>query len=100
MVESLFPSVHARREGLLRLVVPPLVHEFDVRGIAARLREPALIGAIDALRVGETLSFVDDQDVLPLLRRTAERFGREVEFEFRENTAQRVVIEFSKCRAV
>lgn len=100
MAESLFPSQQARREKHLRLVVTPVLHDFDARGITQPLRGPALFGALGALRDGEALRYVDDQQVVPVLRQIAERFGREVDFEFREHTPERVVVEFTKCQMV
>lgn len=97
MAESLFPSQYARRERqYLRLVASHQVQDFDARGIAPRLRQPALAGALAALRDGESLRYVDDQQIVPLLRQVAERFGRDVGFEFREHTQERVVVEFTR----
>jgi len=39
----------------------------DARGVAKRFRHVAIFGALDALNPGETMSFVNDHDPLPLL---------------------------------
>ena len=43
-----------------------LCYPFDARGVAKRFRHAAIFGALDALNSGETMSFVNDHDPLPL----------------------------------
>ena len=41
---------------------PDSIYPFDARGIAKRFRHAAIFGALDALRAGETMRFVNDHD--------------------------------------
>ena len=58
---------------------PDSIYPFDARGIAKRFRHAAIFGALDALRAGETMRFVNDHDPLPLLDQLAQRYGAAVE---------------------
>jgi len=53
---------------------PDAIYSFDARGIAKRFRHAAIFGALDALRAGETMRFVNDHDPLPLLQQLQQRY--------------------------
>ena len=72
------------------------VHPFDARGIGKRFRHAAIFGALQALRPGEAMRFVNDHDPLPLLRQMDAHFGPRVEIEYRERAPEGVVIDFIK----
>src|SRR5450756_407873 len=46
-------------------------YPFDARGVAKRFRHAAIFGALDSLNPGETMSFCNDHDPLPLLTQLA-----------------------------
>lgn len=69
-------------------------HLFDVRGIARRLRHPAIFGALEALHPGETMRFVNDHDPLPLLDQLERHFGERLTVAYRQRDAHQVVIDF------
>lgn len=72
------------------------LHPFDARGIAKRFRHAAIFGALDALRAGETMRFVNDHDPIPLLNQLRERYGESVEIAYVEKSAEKTVIDFAK----
>jgi len=72
------------------------IYPFDARGIAKRFRHAAIFGALDALRTGETMRFVNDHDPLPLLEQLRARYGEGVTIEYRQRAAEGVVIDFVK----
>ncbi len=72
------------------------VYAFDARGVARRLRNPAVLAAIEALRPGETLRLTSDGDAERLLEEAGERYGRRVSFHYVERAAGAFVIDF--CR--
>ena len=79
------------------LAVQPLsiqVHPFDARGIGKRFRHAAIFGALQALRPGEGMRFVNDHDPLPLLAQLSERFGERVEILYRQREPGAIVIDF------
>lgn len=69
-------------------------HIFDARGVARRFRHSAIFGAIDVLRSGETMRFVNDHDPLPLIAQLRERLGECLTVTYRERGAEAVVIDF------
>ena len=75
---------------------PDSIYPFDARGIAKRFRHAAIFGALDALRAGETMRFVNDHDPLPLLDQLAQRYGEAVEIAYRQREAGNIVIDFIK----
>ena len=75
---------------------PDSIYPFDARGIAKRFRHAAIFGALDALRAGETMRFVNDHDPLPLLDQLAQRYGPAVEVAYRQREPGNIVIEFVK----
>lgn len=70
------------------------IHPFDARGIGKRFRHAAIFGALQALRPGEGMRFVNDHDPLPLLAQMRERFGDLVSIEYRQREPGVVVIDF------
>lgn len=75
---------------------PDQIYPFDARGIAKRFRHAAIFGALDALRGGETMRFVNDHDPLPLLEQLRARYGEGVAIEYRQRGLEGVVIDFVK----
>lgn len=73
---------------------PDRIYPFDARGIAKRFRHAAIFGALDALRAGETMRFVNDHDPLPLLDQLGVRYGDAVAIEYKQRGADGVVIDF------
>lgn len=73
---------------------PTAVHPFDARGIARRFRHAAIFGAIDALRPGEAMRFVNDHDPLPLLAQLQEHYGDSLAIAYRQREPGAVVIDF------
>ena len=78
----------------IQLDPEPNVHVFDARGIARRFRHSAIFGALGALRNGETMRFVNDHDPIPLLHQLNERFGENLNVEYRQRDQGGVVIDF------
>lgn len=77
-------------------VSPDSIYPFDARGIAKRFRHAAIFGALDALRAGETMRFVNDHDPLPLLDQLAQRYGAAVEIVYKQREPGNIVIDFVK----
>ncbi|MEK7737794.1 MAG: DUF2249 domain-containing protein [Pseudomonadota bacterium] len=81
---------------------PDAIYPFDARGIAKRFRHAAIFGALDALRAGETMRFVNDHDPLPLLDQLGQRYGEavpsgaQVEIAYRTREPGQIVIDFVK----
>ena len=75
---------------------PDQIYPFDARGIAKRFRHAAIFGALDALRTGETMRFVNDHDPLPLLDQLHTRYGETVSIDYRQRGPDGVVIDFLK----
>jgi uncharacterized protein (DUF2249 family) len=76
---------------------PEAIYPFDARGIAKRFRHAAIFGALDALKAGETMRFVNDHDPLPLLDQLQARYGDAVEIAYRRREPDGVMIDFIKC---
>ncbi|WP_329743382.1 DUF2249 domain-containing protein [Dyella sp. A6] len=70
------------------------IHVFDARGVARRFRHSAIFGAMDALRSGETMRFVNDHDPIPLIAQLRNRFGDNLTVTYRERGPETVVIDF------
>ncbi len=70
------------------------IYPFDARGIAKRFRHAAIFGALDALRPGDTMRFVNDHDPLPLLAQLQQRYGESVRIEYRQREPGAIVIDF------
>ena len=75
-------------------ISPDSIYPFDARGIAKRFRHAAIFGALDALRSGETMRFVNDHDPLPLLQQLEQRYGDGVEIAYRAREPGNIVIDF------
>jgi uncharacterized protein (DUF2249 family) len=75
---------------------PDQIYPFDARGIAKRFRHAAIFGALDALRPGETMRFVNDHDPLPLLDQLQTRYGEAVSIRYKQRGPDGVVIDFVK----
>ena len=73
---------------------PVAVHPFDARGIARRFRHAAIFGALDALRPGEAMRFVNDHDPLPLLAQLQQHYGETLAMAYRQREPGAVVIDF------
>lgn len=76
-------------------VTANMTHQFDARGIARRLRHPAIFGALSSLQPGEIMRFINDHDPLPLLGQLERHFGEHLLFEYRQKDTEMVVIDFS-----
>ena len=72
------------------------VFPLDARAISKRFRHAAIFGALDTLRPGETMRFVNDHDPLPLLQQLMARYGDQILIEYRERSAEQVVIDFRR----
>lgn len=75
---------------------PDSIYPFDARGVAKRFRHAAIFGALDALRAGETMRFVNDHDPLPLLEQLGQRYGASVAVTYRQRDPGQIVIDFVK----
>jgi len=75
-------------------ILPEQIYPFDVRGIAKRFRHAAIFGALDALNSGETMSFVNDHDPLPLLNQLEQRYGAKVSIQYLQREPGSIVIDF------
>lgn len=73
---------------------PDSVHPFDARGIAKRFRHAAIFGALDSLRPGETMRFVNDHDPLPLLGQLRERYAERLDIRYLQREPGAIVIDF------
>ena len=78
----------------LDLQTEPNTHLFDARGVARRFRHSAIFGAIDALRSGETMRFINDHDPIPLIAQLRDRLGENLTVTYRQRDAEAVVIDF------
>jgi uncharacterized protein (DUF2249 family) len=56
----------------------------------------AIFGALDALRAGETMRFVNDHDPLPLFDQLQARYGESVSIVYQQRGPDGVVIDFAK----
>jgi uncharacterized protein (DUF2249 family) len=75
---------------------PDAIYPFDARGVAKRFRHAAIFGALDSLRAGETMRFVNDHDPLPLLGQLEERYGNALSIEYRQREPGVIAIDFIK----
>lgn len=73
---------------------PDGIYDFDARGIAKRFRHAAIFGALDALRPGERMRFVNDHNPIPLLQQMAARYGERIEVHYLDQGAEGVTIDF------
>lgn len=75
------------------------LYPFDARGIAKRFRHAAIFGALDALRPGETMRFLNDHDPLPLLDQLRSHYGARVSIAYVQREPGEIVIDFGKHAA-
>ncbi|MBS1135429.1 MAG: hypothetical protein H6R02_2570 [Burkholderiaceae bacterium] len=75
-------------------ISPSAIYPFDARGVAKRFRHAAIFGALDALKPGETMRFVNDHDPLPLLDQIAARYGERIGVEYRQRDPGAIAIDF------
>lgn len=73
-----------------------LCYPFDARGVAKRFRHAAIFGALDSLNPGETMSFVNDHDPLPLLAQLTQRYGNGIEITYVTREAGKIAINFKR----
>lgn len=75
---------------------PDAIYPFDARGVAKRFRHAAIFGALDALKPGETMRFVNDHDPLPLIDQITTRYGATVTVHYRQREPGAIAIDFQK----
>lgn len=75
---------------------PDQIYPFDARGVAKRFRHAAIFGALDSLRPGETMQFINDHDPLPLLDQLRARYGETVSITYQKREPGEIVIAFAK----
>lgn len=73
----------------------PNVFQFDVRGVAKRLRHAAIFGALESMERGEVMRFINDHDPLPLLDQIARRYDGQVKHLYIQNGPDAVIIDFT-----
>lgn len=73
---------------------PQKFHLFDARGVACRFRHRANFSALDALRPGGCVRFINDHDPLPLLEQLRHRFGEKLGIEYRQRETGSITIDF------
>lgn len=69
---------------------------FDARGVAKRFRHAAIFGALDALNPGETMSFINDHDPLPLLAQLTNRYGESIAINYVSREPGQIAINFTR----
>jgi uncharacterized protein (DUF2249 family) len=87
----------------ISIPIQPIVHNhdradgiyaFDARGIAKRFRHAAIFGALDSLKPGERMRFVNDHNPIPLLQQMQARYGERVAINYLEQGEDGVMIDF------
>ena len=73
-----------------------LCYPFDARGVAKRFRHAAIFGALDALNSGETMSFVNDHDPLPLLAQLNQHYGESLSINYVSREPGQIAINFTR----
>jgi uncharacterized protein (DUF2249 family) len=73
-----------------------MCYPFDARGVAKRFRHAAIFGALDALNPGETMSFVNDHDPLPLLAQLTQRYGEGITIAYVAREPGQIAINFTR----
>ncbi|MEO8331405.1 MAG: DUF2249 domain-containing protein [Gallionella sp.] len=71
-------------------------YPFDARGVAKRFRHAAIFGALDSLNPGETMSFCNDHDPLPLLTQLTQRYGDTIAINYVAREPGQIVIDFTR----
>ena len=72
-------------------------YPFDARGVAKRFRHAAIFGALNALHPGETMSFLNDHDPLPLLAQLTEYFGDGIIINYVSREPGQIAINFTRA---
>lgn len=67
---------------------------FDARGVAKRFRHAAIFGAIETLREGEVMRFINDHEPLPLLQQISQRYREQVRVQYVDHNPEQVIIDF------
>ena len=75
------------------------IYPFDARGIGRRFRHAAIFGALDALRPGEAMRFVNDHDPIPLLAQLRQHYGEQLDIQYRQREVGAIVIDFTVVAA-
>jgi uncharacterized protein (DUF2249 family) len=75
----------------------PIVYRFDARGIAKRFRQAAIFAALDTLRHGETMRFVNEVDPTALLEQVVHRYGSAMLIRYLERAPDRVVVDLERA---
>ena len=73
-----------------------LCYPFDARGVAKRFRHAAIFGALDVLNPGETMSFVNDHDPLPLLAQLVQHYGESISINYVSREPGQIAINFTR----
>ena len=73
-----------------------LHYPFDARGVAKRFRHAAIFGALDSLNPGETMTFVNDHDPLPLLAQLQQRYGDSIDINYVAREPGNIAINFKR----
>ena len=74
------------------------IFTFDGCGISNKLRDVALVAAINDLRPGEILRFFIDHNPFSLIRSLVLRYGSKIELQYLERQQGSVVIDFRRVR--
>ena len=95
------PSTNRPDKGVLNMTRDPLLHpspdsiySFDARGVAKRFRHAAIFGALDSLKPGETMRFVNDHDPLPLLDQLRDRYAGRLDIRYLQREPGAIMIDF------
>ena len=68
--------------------------DLDVRVLVPIKRHNLLVTLFGDMRAGETFTFINDHDPIPLLGQIGQRFGQHVTVEYRQRDQAGVVIDF------
>lgn len=79
-----------------KTISPDQRYPFDARAVAKRFRHAAIFGALDALKPGETMAFVNDHDPLPLLAQLTQRYGEGVAIKYIAREPGQIAIDFTR----
>jgi len=77
-------------------ISPDMCYPFDARGVAKRFRHAAIFGALDALKPGETMFFVNDHDPLPLLAQLTQRYDENIAIRYVSREPGKIAINFTR----
>ena len=74
------------------------IFTFDGSGISNKIRDVALIAALNDLKPGEILRFFIDHNPLSLIRSLILRYGSKIELQYIERQQGSVVIDIMRIR--